>query len=465
MADFGDAPDTGGPPAAYPSVNGGRDPDDSEILDNIQVDTINHGGVRALAAEALDREHEQETADVLRTMSELDTGDGIYWRISRIGHEDPSMNGHMGTWPDARVTLDNIKDNFGGGIYRCKGFRSAGGYAGHKTVRIAGDAVRKAKANVEQSATNNAGFDVQGFLAQMEARDERRRRDERELQERRDAQREKYILTLGPALLTAMGGLFNRPQLDVGALAAAMRPLPGPDPLQMIAALKSLAPEPVPAGKDPMQTAITLFELLADKAGANSGRSEWLDVVKEGVKVLGPSVGGAIEQTIVQARENATAAQQNGAAHGSPQNAQVPAALPAPSANAHIQQAASEAGMLDLLPHLSWLKTQLAKLAGAAHRNRDPELYAAMFLEELPNGLTPQRVLELLSRSDWLAQLARFEPSIDDTIAPWWNQLRECLFAMIHEAAAAATAPKKSALELRAGEVERPQAMPSLTGE
>lgn len=458
MADFGDSPDAG-PPAAYPAVNGGRDPDDSEILDHIQVDNLNHGGVRAVSQEMLDREHEQETADVLRTMSELDTGDGIYWRISRIGHQDPSMNGHMETWPDARVTLDNIKDNFGGGIYRCKGFRSAGGYAGHKTVRIAGDAVRKAKVNVDATATNNSGFDVQGFLAQMEARDERRRREERELQDRRDAQREKYILTLGPALLTAIGGLFNRPQLDVGALAAAMRPVPGPDPLAMIAALKTLAPEPAPVGKDPMATAITLFELLADKAGSSQGRADWLDVVKEGVKVLGPSVGGAIEATITQARENVQA-QQAQHANGS---TQAPIALPAPTgmSTAGVQHAASEAGMLDLLPHLPWLKAQLAKLATAAARNRDPELYAAMFLEELPAGLTPQRVLDLLSRPDWLNQLARFEPAIVDATVPWWQRLQTLIVGMIRES----QQPPVPAPKPTPAQVVRPHGVPSLTGE
>lgn len=115
--------------------------------------------------------------------------------------------------------------------------------------------------------------------------------------------------------------------------------------------------------------------------------------------------------------------------------------------------------MLDLLPYLTWLKGQMSKLAGAAARQRDPELYAAMFLEELPAGLTPQRVLELLSRSDWLQQLARFEPSINDTSAPWWGQLREALLGMIREALTPKSAPAQP------GEIQRPQGVPSLTGE
>ncbi len=114
--------------------------------------------------------------------------------------------------------------------------------------------------------------------------------------------------------------------------------------------------------------------------------------------------------------------------------------------------------MLDLLPHLPWLKAQLAKLANAAARNRDPELYAAMFLEELPAGLTPQRVLELLSRSDWLSQLARFEPAIVDATVPWWTRLQTIILAMIRESQA--PPPKTGPMP-----IARPQGVPSLTGE
>jgi hypothetical protein len=464
MADLGDEP---GVRVVYPTSghSNSEDPDDTEFADALQVENVTNRGARAVETDLLQREHEEETAEVLRTMRELDTGDGIYWRISRIGHQDPAMNGHMETWPDARVTLDNIKDEFGGGIYRCKGFRSTGGYAGHKTVRIAGDAVRKAKS--VDGAASNSGFDVQGFLAQMEARDERRRREEREFQERRDAQREKYILALGPAALAAVASIFggNRGG-DVAALAAAMRPAPGPDPLAMIAALKQLAPE-APRGPGPMEQALHLFEVLSDKAGAGQGRTEWLDVVKEGVKMFGPSVGGAIEATITQARANAQN-QQNTQNQGQPVGngivgvhpAGAAQALPAPQTDPGAAHGSSgDPAMLDLLdlaPHVPWLREQLTKMSSAAQRNRDPELYAAMFLEELPQGLTAQRVLELLSRSDWLPLLARFNAQIAQQ-GPWWTRTRDCIVGYIHEAAA----PSR----VVTGEIERPQSLPSLIGD
>lgn len=121
--------------------------------------------------------------------------------------------------------------------------------------------------------------------------------------------------------------------------------------------------------------------------------------------------------------------------------------------------------MLDLLPHLPWLKAQLSKLAQAAARNRDPELYAAMFLEELPAGLPPQRVFELLSRADWLEQLARFEPSIATNTTPWWQRLQVLILTMIQEAQAPPPKPTPPRGVPAPPAVVRPQGLPSLTGE
>ncbi len=404
---------------------------------------------------------DREAIDILTGLRALQSADPVRWTIERVDGEGDA--GLLAKWPTLKLKWENIRDEFGPGTYAVEGRTNRGKYVRRSTITIASDAPRKVK-EAMQANVGMGGFNLAEFLSQQEARDrlkreedQQRDRDRQEREDKRAEKREQLILAGLPAIATVFAAMFNRPQMDMGALVTAMRPAPAPDPIQMIAALKSLAPDPK-TGPDPMSTAITLFELLADKAGANSGRADWLDVVKEGVKVLGPSVGGAIEQTIIQARENAAA--QNGAAHGT---GQAPAALPAPNgvppAGAHIQQAASEAGMLDLLPHLTWLKGQLSKLANAAGRARDPELYAAMFLEELPPNLAPKRVLELLTREDWLQQLARFEPAITDATVPWWQALQQSLVGMIQEAMAPSLAKKSS------GEIERPSAVPSLTGE
>jgi hypothetical protein len=80
-----------------------------------------------------------------------------------------------------------------------------------------------------------------------------------------------------------------------------------------------------------------------------------------------------------------------------------------------------------------------------------------MFLEELPASLPAQRVFELLSRPDWLDQLARFEPAIVDATVPWWQRLQTLILSMIQEAQTPAPKPAPAP-------VTRPQGLPSLTG-
>lgn len=449
-------------------------PSESDFRDQIDTEEFINAPTSAYVDQQLDLEaDDRETIDILQGLRALQTADPVRWTIERVDGDGEA--GLLAKWPTLKLKWENIRDEFGPGTYAVEGRTNRGKYVRRTTITIAGDAPRKVK-DPMQAMGGMGGFNLAEFLSQQEARDrlkreedERRERERQEREDKRAEKREQLILAGLPAMATVLAAMFNRPQIDLGGLAAAMRPVPGPDPLAMIAALKQLAPEPAPVGKDPMATAITLFELLADKAGNNGARADWLDVVKEGVKVLGPSVGGAIEATITQARENVqahqVAQQQNGATQvagngsGSVEHAALPAPQPAP--NPHIQRAASEAGMLDLLPHLPWLKAQLAKLANAAARNRDPELYAAMFLEELPAGLTPQRVLEMLSRPDWLNQLARFEPAIVDATVPWWTRLQSLIVGMIRES----QSPLPGAVPKSAQPVARPQGVPSLTGD
>lgn len=439
-------------------------PSESDFRDQIDTEEFINAPTSAYVDQQLDLEaDDRETIDILQGLRALQTADPVRWTIERVDGDGEA--GLLAKWPTLKLKWENIRDEFGPGTYAVEGRTNRGKYVRRTTITIAGDAPRKVK-DPMQAMGGMGGFNLAEFLSQQEARDrlkreedERRERERQEREDKRAEKREQLILAGLPAMATVLAAMFNRPQIDLGGLAAAMRPVPGPDPLAMIAALKQLAPDPAPVGKDPMATAITLFELLADKAGNNGARADWLDVVKEGVKVLGPSVGGAIEATITQARENVQA--QQSAAHGTAQNGQPPVALPAPAAGTQAHQAASEAGMLDLLPHLPWLKAQLAKLANAAARNRDPELYAAMFLEELPAGLTPQRVLEMLSRPDWLNQLARFEPAIVDATVPWWTRLQSLIVGMIRES----QSPLPGAVPKSAQPVARPQGVPSLTGD
>lgn len=459
------------PPEQFEGLRRTAEDEESDFSDRLRVGEAAEHGSLFLEEKETELERQQETADVLRTMRELDTGEGIYWRISRIGHDDPSLNGHMGTWPDARVTLDTIKDAFGGGTYRCKGFRSNGGYAGHKTIRIAGDAIRKA---VKVEAAGQS-FDVVSFVAQMDARQAQDRRErlreesERELrEEKRRKERIDMLIALGPSLATVAVALLGNKGPDIGSLLTALKP---PDPLQMIAALKALAPEPDRVA-DPLDKAFKIMAMLKENGALGTGDSGvgWMDIVKELTHAVGPSVGNLIEGAVENAKVAAAQRQAtNGQIEGQVTEVQ-PAALLGPQATGSEDTAAPQgAPVLGLLAHLPWLKAQVTKWVPAAAKARNPELYASLFLEELPDGLDPEAVGELLSRSDWFQQLARLDARIGQ-FQPWFTELHGYLMASISALArdrdaAAKPKPAPSGRDAPAQQVDRPMKLPSITGE
>jgi hypothetical protein len=508
------------------------DPDASEFRDQIQVE--NYASVGAVRAELEDerRQQEQATLDVLEAMRAMDAGDQVKWRISRSGHENDELNGYLETWPNHQMTIERLRDRFGGGTYYCKGFRK-GKYVSHETLQVSGEAKRKPSGieGMNQSvpvAPAGPGFDLQAFMAAQERRDERRREDERrerlereEREEKRRAERLQLLLTLGPAAISALGGAFGGRQVDYLPLIAAMK---GPDPLTVMAQLKALDR----GGSDGVMTKV--LPMLIDMAGqrASSGDTGWLDVVKELAKSAGPTVGALIENSVQQARANAQAQQAGVIPAQPPMEVTVQPMPPTPAAPSIVvpeplqrkerrTRFASEPsnagsgvpvsaaggattagsssngttpggdpnmlGLLALAPHLPWLREQLARMGNAAVKGRDPEVYAALFLEELPDAIPARTVLDLLTAADWYQKLCQVEPRLNrEDLVPWFTKARDRMVAIVSRApelaggpstlsgsaAPAAVTPAPTPVakpKPNTGEIQRPTKLPSLTGD
>lgn len=444
--------------------------DESDFDDAVLANELSGASSAAsvLLAKKTEEEDRLTAAEILEGLRALDVGgDGVRWAIARVGDPDPNKNGHLVTWATSQLDADTIRDQFGGGKYYVKGRRNNGDYAGHKTITIAGDAPRRDVPNAQLSSISGGGSNqvVSEFITAQERRD--RERQERE--DKRAADRERLILAALPAAATVFAAMFSRPQVDVAGLAAALRPAPAPDPMVAIAALKQLLPS-APAGPSPMEQSLQLVELMLDRAGG-SDKTTLLDVVKEGVKIMGPTLSGMAEQAIQQAQQARANAQAQQTAPPGMSVEVHPTALPS-SGNAPPQVV--EESMLDLIPHVAWLQARLGELVAAAARGRDPQLYAAMFLEKLTETTLPAaRVLELLSRSDWLTQLARFDARIAEQPVTWWNDLHRDLVGMIQEAIvppsttpAAVNRPQPARRVVKESpEMDRPQGLPSLTGD
>lgn len=426
------------------------DPGDQDFRDSVLAEDVVRAPSDYVREQRQSVEDRLEAAEILEGLRSLDAGgDSVRWSISRAGDPDPSRNGHLVTWATSQLEPDHFRDALGGGKYYVKGRRRNGDYAGHTVINIASDAPRRegAALNVRPVTAVEGPGGMTEFLSAQERRD--RERQERE--DRRSAETKQLLLAALPAAATVFAAMFSRPQIDMAGLAAALKPAPAADPLIAIAALKQLMPS-APSGPSPMEQSLQLVELLLDRAG-DQGKTGVLDVVKEGVKILGPTVGGAIEATLMQARANAQAAQQAPAPVGTVQQSEQ-VALPAPPATP-----VGDSSMLDLLPHLPWLREQLGRCASAAQKNRDPQLYAAMFLEELPEKLSLERVVQLVQDPQWLGKLAHFDARIAQQV-PWWEAMRSELLTYIQEQ----LQPEPPARR-KTGEIERPTVPPSITGE
>lgn len=494
-------------------------------------------------------DHARETAeienlDVLEGLRSLQTGDPILWRIYRTGHQDPDMNGFLETWPTSRLTQDRIRDEFGGGVYRVRGTHSDGRFAGGRTIHIAGDAKRKEK-NDMGTASSNSGPNLVEFMTAQESRDAARRREEaeerkrekeerKEEEERRRKDRNELLAIVMPAvtgLTTAIVGAFSANKgPDIASLMVAMK---GPDPITVLTQMRALDKSQGP------DMVTKLLPLLLDKIGSGSGGSEtgWMDIAKELVKSAGPTVGGMIEAS-VQAAKIRAEAQQSGV--GTPPMtvtptlsgsvSEVPALQPPrrrrnPSVNGPLPVESAElrgdsvhtaganspsmpvGGQVDmnlfaLAPHLPWLKDQLNRMGNAAVRGKDPELYAALFLEELPEGIDINVVGQLLAAQDWFGKLCAVDGRLNrEDFLPWFTSLRDHILRSLQaesgahmaqhsepqpsqdlrartvvnvrgpgevvDVAASASGGDRghSAPARQTGEVERPQGLPSLGGD
>ena len=85
---------------------------------------------------------------------------------------------------------------------------------------------------------------------------------------------------------------------------------------------------------------------------------------------------------------------------------------------------------------IPWLKGQVEKFLPVAQRNRDPELYANVLLEELPEDQDPATLMQFIERPDWFDWLKSLDPRVAN-FPQWFAQLRAHLIRYLKEELAA----------------------------
>jgi hypothetical protein len=327
-----------------------------------------------------------EDSDELRALAELDPGGDItfqIWKTMPINEK-----GFVGQLTASELTVEKIQQEFGKGRYRVRGIRSNGTYAKQTTIDIARDPKGSASAVSAQAATP-----MQDYIAFIDAREARSSQNMREWAT--------ILAPLGAALIPALIGNKGPTLAELTTTLTNLKSLNGGNDSSL--------------GK--IEEVTKLIEAVRGIGGDEKTGSTWVDLIRDGVKELGPAIGA-----IVATRLPGISAPPAALPKLATPPAAAPAAVPAPTPE----------GKDPMSELLSWLREQLEGLVTQAKRNSDPNLYADVVLDNLPDGVDPAMLKNFLAKSDWWASLTMFYPPVRPH-AKWFTDCRQALLAGLEE--------------------------------
>jgi hypothetical protein len=351
----------------------------------------------------LEVDEDAQDPDELRALAELNAGSDVKWSIHRVSDMGGKRPGYCGALTTAELTLDRIATEWGIGKYKVRGTRSNGQFAGQSTITIA-EAPKGTETKTAALAPGAAPTSMQDYIALMEAKDLQRSQSMRE-----------WAAILAPLAAAIIPNMFGQkvPTLqDLTATLVNMKALNGGSE-SSLSKIEELA---------------KLVEVVQGIGGDGGKGSGWADIVRDGIKTVGdvlPALAARIPGMMGPLAAPNVAAPM-------PQNPRVLSQKPP------VDSAKPADPMLQLL---GWLKEQLSALAHQASLNKDPNLYADVVLDNLPQ-IDPAMLRDMLAKPDWWATLVQFSPNVQP-YPQWFAECREALLKGLEEIIGAAAPPSK----------------------
>lgn len=298
-------------------------------------------------------------------------------------HKEPSAPGgkraYCATYTREEISLDVIRDAYGGGDYRITGFDSENKLTESKRVTI---------------------IDVPKPRQDLITRDERPQREDST-----QALLMQFIKSQGDMV----SALLNRPQVAAPA---------GPTIMEIITLVKSLTPAP---GKDPTEILLEGLRLGQDLGGGD-----------EGLMGLAKTAIGALPA--LAARNPRAAAQPAAPVHALAPAAPsvqgdgfVASATPSGGINTGFTPKTNGAPPVDnVLKQVAWLRQIVAQLTYQAARAKDPELYADVFMDNLPDFVEEDEVYRRFAEESALEDLFKLHPPAKQ-YEVWFKNFRQCV--------------------------------------
>lgn len=383
--------------------------------------------------------NEDSGGSLFNTVDELRAGGaaGVVCIVTR--HLPVEKKGFCCNISVAEFSLEKMRAMVGPGKYMVqikgpKGFLPGGG-----VVDIA---------EMAQTTPTGAGG-LETLLERMERRDEERRKEA--------ADRTTKIWELAMVSVpTLLAGFFNRPQpqSDIPALIAALKPAPGPSITELTSALANMQSLTTPKNSEStVDTVLKVFEAAQGLVGdggkgdsATKDGSNWVDVIRDLIKAAPEAL-----KPVLEARMAAMQAAQPGVrATVHPAIAFPPSTVPgatiaAVASNPDITAATGYASSAASTPtdsstmmamFMPLVKTNLEKVVGWAEKNRDPQIYSDVLVDELPDGfgdyIPITDVISYLNHPEWFSIIVGIEPRLS-THKEWCDECRLAIIEIMKE--------------------------------
>jgi len=388
-------------------------------------------------AEELAQLNEDEGGDLFAVIDDLRTAQGVFIICTRI---DPAeKSGYCGKMPVSDFSLDKMRSMYGTGTFKVRIRGSKGFLPGGGTVKIS---------ELENTSANAGSTDLASLLALMDKRESERR------------EKTSRLLELAiPGSLTVIAALLGKNSgPDIGTLIAALKPSPGPSLTDLTSALANMKTLTEGSGtRDPLDSILKVMEAVknlstgdGNNAGKEGGQSNWLDVVRDLVKEAVPAVKPLLEN-IAARQQQLQQVQQEQLRQAGPLQILAPVAPVAPMPVAPIAPLAPVSPALPIASEQPSTPVQsaetdmfmifkpiinenLSRVAGWAKDDRNPQAYAEIFLDELPqmvaNYLSPPDALKWLNHERWFEVVCEWKPELS-AYRGWCDEFRHALIEII----------------------------------
>lgn len=345
-----------------------------------------------IGTQHLESENEVTEDDAIAELRGMGASAEYKFTVARAA-SNGKAGGYCATYGVGELSLDAIREQFGGGKYTIRVTDAAGRYVTNRTVEIVD--LPKVGAVLQAAAVAQPPTDMNGLAAVIAAM-------------KPDASGQKDMT---PLLIAMMESQTKQ------MIAMMNRPVPvGPTLTDLLALINANKPAPEESSVKLLLQGLELGRTM------NGGESSMMDIAREGLGMIAPLLARQEQEQPRRPMRQLPA----------PNDEQAAGAVPAVTEAAPVRAANPKAGNAAMMQKLNWLKNQLAILLVQASRGKDPELYAEVMLDNLPPFLTEDEILQRMSDDNAVANLAMLEPRVKDHLE-WFEAFREACISLLSE--------------------------------